>query len=48
MRDRGFNRLRYHFSFQKLDIHSEPNISALTREIFVISREREKHRQNPS
>ena len=48
MRDRGFNNLSYLFSFQKLDIHSEPNISALTREIFVISREREKHRQNPS
>ena len=32
MRDRGFNNLRYHFSFQKLDIHSEPNILALTKD----------------
>jgi hypothetical protein len=35
----------YHVGFPKLDIHSEPSISALTRETFVISRVREKQGQ---
>ena len=44
MRNRGFNKRKLSLW---LNIHSEPNISALTQEIFVISREREKQRQNP-
>ena len=47
LRNRGFKKLSYHDGFRRLDIHSEPNILALTQEIFVISREQEKHRQNP-
>ena len=45
MRNRGFNKRKLSLW---LNIHSEPNISALTQEIFVISREREKPRPKPS
>ena len=43
----GSRKISYPIGFQKSNIHLEPNISVLAREMFVISKERKKQRQIP-